>query len=120
MLLMPSQIAIYEEMSALSARMVEAARAHDWDQLVSLEATVRHLRTTLSETSDSIANSFVEIERKRGLIQQILSDDAEVRRYTEPWMEHVRLLLGGNVKRREVRKAYAAGSGESAVGSFGA
>ncbi len=36
-----------------------------------------------------------EIARKRGLIQQLLDDDAEIRRHTEPWMEHVRKLLGG-------------------------
>jgi len=113
MLLMPAQLAIYEEMSALSAGMVEAARAHDWDQLISLEASVRRLRTTLneiSETSEAVTAKVAEIERKRGLIEQILIDDAEIRRHTEPWMDHVRQLLGGQAKRREVRKAYAAGS----------
>jgi flagellar protein FliT len=116
---MPSQITIYEEMKALSARMVDAARAHDWDELVSLETSVRQLRTALASTTESTNANVAEIERKRGLIEQILLDDAEVRRYTEPWMEHVRQFLGSHTMRREVQKAYAAGTGEVAVGSFG-
>lgn len=112
MFLMPSQIAIYEEMKTLSTRMVEAAQAHDWDQLVTLESAVRHLRISLSDAGDTVSANVAEIERKRSLIQQILLDDAEVRRYTEPWMEHVRQFLGGHVKRREVRKAYAAVGGQ--------
>ena len=62
----------------------------------------------------------VELARKRSLIQRILEDDAEVRRHTEPWMEHVRQYLGNSVRRRDVERAYAAGSGEPAAGNFGA
>jgi flagellar protein FliT len=57
--------------------------------------------------------------RKRSLIQRILEDDAEVRRHTEPWMEHVRQFLGDGLRRRDVEKAYAAGAGEPAAGGFG-
>ena len=120
MLLMQSQIELYEEMSELSATMVEAARAHDWDRLVTLESAVNRLRNTLARTaSDNDGLHFTEIERKRGLIQRILSDDAEIRRYTEPWMEHVRQFLGSHSRRRDVQKAYAAGAGDSSAGSFG-
>jgi hypothetical protein len=34
-------------------------------------------------------------------------------------MEHVRQFLGDGLRRRDVEKAYAAGAGESAAGSFG-
>jgi flagellar protein FliT len=41
------------------------------------------------------------------LIERILDDDAEIRRHTEPWMEHVRHLLGDNRRLRELQRAYA-------------
>lgn len=117
---MPSQIDLYEEMSLLSSRMVEAARAGDWDNLLALEHGVSRLRETLMATPDDSDLPVGDMTRKRSLIQSILKDDAEVRRHTEPWMEHVRRYLGDSVRRRDVEKAYAAGAGESAAGGFGA
>jgi len=120
---MPTQLELYEEMSKFSSRMVDAARAHEWDQLVELECAVTELRHTLMASSGIEANADnVDSERssrKRMLIQQILEDDAEVRRHTEPWMEHVRQFLGDNIRRRDVQKAYGAGSGELSPSSFG-
>jgi flagellar protein FliT len=105
MLLMPSQIARFEEMSALSARMVEAARSQNWDSLVALESSVAALRQTLVNEDDSGLSS-ADIERKAALIQQILEDDAEIRRHTEPWMEHLRRFLGDASKKQQVDRAY--------------
>ena len=106
MLLMPAQIEIYEQMCALSTRMVEAARANDWDRLVDLERSVAGLRSILIQDSEIGNAQPQEAERKRRLIQRILQDDAEVRRHTEPWMEHVRRFLSGNVRKRQVDKTY--------------
>ena len=117
---MPSQIELYEEMSLLSSRMVEAARANDWDNLIELERGVTSLRAALIATPDDSNAPATDLARKRNLIQRILEDDAEVRRHTEPWMEHVRQFLGDGTRRRGVQKAYAAGAGESAGGGFGA
>lgn len=110
MLTMPAQIEIYEQMYALSARMVEAARANDWELLVDLERAVASLRETLVNESEGSTIDAFETERKRALIQQILKDDAEVRRHTEPWMEQVRQLLTGNLRKRQIDQAYGAGS----------
>lgn len=103
---MPSQIDLYQQMNALSARMVEAARANDWEQLIDLERDVAALRDTLmaEDGNDTLAPG--EIEEKRRLIQNILQDDAEVRRHTEPWMEQVRRFLGGDVRKHQVDQAY--------------
>jgi flagellar protein FliT len=106
MLLMPAQIEIYEQMCALSTRMVEAARANDWDRLVDLERSVAGLRNSLIQDSEIANAQPQEAERKRRLIQRILQDDAEVRRHTEPWMEHVRRFLSGNVRKRQVDRTY--------------
>lgn len=110
MLMMPTQIEIYENMSQLSAQMVDAARIQDWTLLASLEESVSRLRKTLAAEEDNSSLSSDEVERKRSLIQQILEDDAEVRRHTEPWMEHVRQFLGRGNQRRRVERAYGAGA----------
>lgn len=106
MLLMPAQLEIYEQMCALSARMVEAARANDWNQLIDLERSVARLRETLLNEPDAGTIDAFEAEKKRELIQQILRDDAEVRRHTEPWMEQVRRFLTGDARKRQVDQAY--------------
>jgi len=102
MLPMPSQIEMYQDMSALSARMVEAARAHDWDRLIGLERSVAALRDTLLAMDDNAGLNDEDAGRKAALIRRILDDDAEVRRHTEPWMEQVRQFLGGNARRQQV------------------
>ena len=110
MLLMPSQIDTYKEICALSAQMVEAARANDWDQLVSLERNVASLRDGLMGEDDNASLSHQELDLKHGLIQRILDDDAEIRRHTEPWMEQVRRFLGGRSTRERVEQTYGSSS----------
>lgn len=105
---MPSQIDTYQDMSALSAQMVEAASANDWNRLVDLERAVVALRDTLTAAEDNAGLSEQELAVKAALIRRILDDDAEVRRYTEPWMEHVRQFLGSSQKKRQVDRAYGA------------
>jgi flagellar protein FliT len=57
--------------------------------------------------------SRADLLQKRQLIERILDDDAEIRRHTEPWMEHVRHLLGDNQRLRELQRAYAVATGDS-------
>jgi flagellar protein FliT len=107
---MPSQIDMYQEMSALSARMVEAARSHDWEQLIALESKVAALRNVLMASDENTGLPAADRSLKAALIQRILDDDAEIRRHTEPWMEHVRQFLGDTRTQRRVEQAYGAGS----------
>lgn len=107
MLVMHNQIELYEEMTALSARMVEAAQRNDWDNLIALERSVSDLRVRLAE-DDNNRLDHSEREHKAALIQRILADDAEIRRHTEPWMEQVRQFLGGARKKRQVDLTYGA------------
>ena len=106
MLFMPSQIKLYRQMSVLSARMVRAARASDWDSLIELETDVAALRAALKETVE-LNVSTIESGEKRQLIQSILQDDAEVRRHTEPWMEKVRTFLGQDHQRVDINQPFA-------------
>jgi len=96
---MPSQTTLYEEMSILSAQMVDAARTKDWDRLIALEHDVAALRAML-KNDDNNALSESALESKTRLIQRILDDDAEVRRHTEPWMERLRHFLDGAATKR--------------------
>ena len=105
---MPTQIEIYEEMSALSTHMVEAAHAHDWERLVGLEKSVAALRSKLPKEEDNAALSSAELNHKRELIQGILENDADVRACTEPWMEQLRKFLGNNTRRKRMKTAYSA------------
>ncbi|MFY9329818.1 MAG: flagellar protein FliT [Georgfuchsia sp.] len=107
---MPSPIDTYKEICALSTQMVEAARANDWERLVDLERNVAALRDSLIGENDSTSPSPQELDLKRGLIQRILDDDAEIRRHTEPWMEQVRRFLGGRSTRERVDRTYGSSS----------
>ena len=110
---MPSQIELYEEMSLLSSRMVLAARASAWDSLAELEQRVAALRDGLLAAAEEGNAAAIDVARKHHLIQRILDDDAEVRRHTEPWMEHLCQFLGDSTRRRDILKAYAASVGRS-------
>lgn len=108
MMPMSSQMEIYQQMSTLSAQMVDAARENDWSRLVSLEEAVAALRKLLLGGQDDSRATDAERELKAALIRRILDDDAEIRRHTEPWMEHVRKFLGDGARKRQVDRAYGA------------
>lgn len=107
-----NSLAMYETMNTISARMVEAARASDWDRLVALEKDCAGLSRELGTGDGPQPVAGAERERKIALIRQILANDAEVRRYTEPWMEQVRQFLGGGTRERNVRRVYGAHAGQ--------
>ena len=96
---MLTQISLYEEMNALSSRMAAAARAKDWETLRLLTRSVAALRDSLIDNDESLSDA--ELQQKAVLIQRILDDDAEIRRHTEPWMEHVCRFLGNGTPRRK-------------------
>ncbi len=113
---MPRQVELYEEMSRISSLMVDAARQGDWDRLIELETGVARLRDVLMAAPEEGNVSAADLARKRELIERILDDDAEIRRHTEPWMEHVRHLLGDNKRLLELQRAYGVAIGDPAEG----
>jgi flagellar protein FliT len=100
----------YKAVSALSARMLDAARANDWDHLSALEQEVATLMQVAKEEDATSHTHYMENESLRlekvALIQQILADDREIRSYTEPWMESVRALLSEGSRKRAVNNMY--------------
>lgn len=107
-----SALFLYESMSAISARMAEAAAANDWDRLVLLERDCASLARRLEADGEAVKLTEAERNRKIELIHRILADDAQVRRHADPWMEHVRQFLGGGARGREMRRAYGAHAGQ--------
>ncbi|MBK6631501.1 MAG: flagellar protein FliT [Betaproteobacteria bacterium] len=105
-------LSLYESMNALSAQMVEAATACDWDRLTLLEKDCAGLVGMLDARDEPTLLTDAERTRKADLIRRILADDAEVRRHAEPWMAQVKLFLGGGARERTVRRAYGAHSGQ--------
>ncbi len=105
-------VALYEHMSELSSKMVQAARDNDWSRLDALEIEIRGIRTELEkiEPLDSPLPPLPEAERlhKIELIKGILANDREIRQHTTPWMDSVRQLLGGGARGRSVRATYSA------------
>jgi flagellar protein FliT len=110
---MSRQIDLYQEMSRVSVAMVAAAREGDWEALIELERGVARLRETLMSMPEDANIARADLLLKRQLIEHILDNDAEIRRHTEPWMEHVRHLLGDNQRLRELHRSYPA-TGEAA------
>ncbi len=104
----------YTRVSVKSGEMVEAAKASDWDRLIELERDCRALVDTLRRDDTSNASAPRPdrgyIQRKYELIRKVLADDAQVRRYTEPWMEQLQVFLGSARQESKLLRAYDSGS----------
>jgi flagellar protein FliT len=115
----PDQLAVYKQMQAISAQMVSAAQANEWDRLVALETSITDLRNRLinGEDVDPLALTESQSVQKAAFIRQILENDAEIRRHVEPWMDTVRQFLGSQSQRRKMQHAYAAADISSESGT---
>jgi flagellar protein FliT len=105
------ELSLYQEIHSISGRMVQAAQAAAWDELVVLEARMAALRDRL-QAEASAALSTGENESKAQLIRAVLDDDVEVRRLIGLWMAEVRPFLASQNQHRKVQQAYAAGGVE--------
>ena len=100
----------YDAMSVKSALMVDAAKNSDWDRLVALEKDCRAMVATLKKVDTGTSRPDAGyVRRKVALIRKVLADDAEVRRYTEPWMEQLQVLLGSARQEQRLQQAYDSG-----------
>jgi flagellar protein FliT len=79
-------MAVYENVSQLTRRMLAAARLRDWDTLVRLERDCAAQVDALRNGQPVPALSKELRARKVRLLQAILEDDREIRAITEPWM----------------------------------
>ncbi|MDT8363780.1 MAG: flagellar protein FliT [Nitrosomonas sp.] len=99
-------IAAYEGILAITDKMLQAARASDWDKLVALEQECKHITHRLMGHSGQPKLDDQLQKKKIALIQQILVHDAEIRAVTEPWMMHLQNLLGNAHHKQKLNQAY--------------
>lgn len=102
-------ILLYEHVSALTGRMLQAARAGDWELLSRLETdcTSRVQRIRENEAPAELSSELRE--RKIRIIKKILADDKEIRDITEPWMQQLANLMKNSGTARKLSRTYGAG-----------
>ena len=81
-------IGYYKAIEESSAKMLEAAKAEDWDGVVRYEGVcavqIEQLRQGVRLT-ELDAESRVEKSR---IMRRILHNDAQIRYLAEPWLDH--------------------------------
>ena len=101
-----SLLSHYEEVAIASGRMLEAARAEDWDTLVAAEKDCAALIARLRALGAADGLSSDGQKRRMTVIRKVLADDAEIRRLTQPWLQKLESFLSGRVGERRLRDAY--------------
>ena len=76
-------------------RLLECARAGDWDQVVKLEGACVLLISQLKQAARDQPLARDEARIKSRIMQRILVNDAEVRHLAEPWLPDLHRLLQG-------------------------
>lgn len=92
----------YEGLSQLTDRMLEAARAGEWDKVVALESDFSRQVQTLPTIDAGSTLSPASREHKVRLIHAILANDREIRDLASPWMSHLSALLNSHGNRRKL------------------
>lgn len=111
-------LAAYQAISNVTGEMAVAARAGEWDRLTALERRCAVMVARLEMGQPGAAKparlTSDVLRRKAELIHKILADDAEIRSYTEPWMDRVQTLLGNAGMERRLRQTYGSDATEGA------
>ena len=100
---------VYERIAGLTAAMLEAGRAAQWDLLLQLEEECREVFSGLTSDTVRPASTPDAQQSKAALIRQVLADDAEIRRLVEPWVAELGQWLGVNTRNHRLRDAYSSG-----------
>jgi flagellar protein FliT len=97
----------YGSIAVKSGEMLDAAKSSDWVRLIALEQDCRALAETLRRVDKEATHPDVAyLQRKAELIQKILADDAEIRKFTEPWMNQLAAYLGNARQQYRLQRAY--------------
>lgn len=96
----------YESIAAASARMLDAARAEDWDALLEHETSCAKLIDTLRAAGAEYRLGPESLLRKNAIIRRLLVEDAEIRRLTQPWLGRLEELLSATVTQRRLGDTY--------------
>lgn len=91
----------YKAILTVTEKMLKAAQANNWEELISLEQECKLLTQALVSNANQIQLSDEMQKKKIDIIHRILDKDARIRTITEPWMTHLQnLLINANQKRK--------------------
>lgn len=96
----------YQDISALTQRMLAAARQGEWDTLIELERECSVHFSCLASHDDGRARSPDFQRRKAQIIHGVLDDDAQIRLLVEPWLAQLSDLIAHSGRQRRLGQAY--------------
>lgn len=85
----------YKAIEDSSAKMLEAARHRDWDEVVRYEGACAVLIEQLRFSARHQKLAPADRREKAGIMRRILDNDAQIRVFAEPWLARVDPLLDG-------------------------
>lgn len=83
----------YKAIEDSSAKMRDAAKIEDWDEVARFEGACAVLIEQLRHQSRSEDLLPEQRAEKTRIMQRILQNDAQIRYLTEPWLSHVEQRL---------------------------
>ena len=92
--MMSQLIDYYKAIEDSSQKMLAAAQAMDWDQVVRYEGTCAVLIEELRFRAKDHELLPEHRKEKTVIMQRILRTDAEIRLLAEPWLSDIELLVG--------------------------
>ncbi|MFO1321519.1 MAG: flagellar protein FliT [Burkholderiales bacterium] len=97
---------LYRHALDLTQRMLVAARSSDWDGLVKLEVERDRLIENARHHDVEAPRSPALRQQKRELLQQIITQDEEIRTLTQDWMRELRDILSSVNNAQRLSKTY--------------
>ena len=92
-----SQVLIdfYKAIEDSSAKMLEAAKAEDWDGVVRFEGACAVLIEQLRYCANTEVLDDASRQEKSRIMRRILQNDAQIRYLAEPWLAHCEQRFDG-------------------------
>jgi flagellar protein FliT len=78
----------YKAIEESSIKMLEAAKAEDWDSVVRFEGACAVLIGQLRHRAQSEELDARARIEKSSIMRRILNNDAQIRYLAEPWLDH--------------------------------
>lgn len=101
-------ISLYENVSAITGQMLQAAQQQDWARLETLESKCSR-EIEVIRIRGPLAPVYGDMrQRKINLLQKILRDDRAIRDATEPWLNEIQALILNTGTRRKLAQHYLA------------
>lgn len=85
----------YKAIEDSSARMLDAARSEDWEQVARFEGVCAVLIEQLRARAHSEELMPEQRVEKTRIMQRILNNDAQIRYLAEPWLMHCEQNMDG-------------------------